>query len=619
MPASFTSPDLVCRQVDFDPDASVAQAADALVRELLNPDDEDEVVLRGCGRYVPRLVRGMPEAVAAPGDHRFHLVFDHRAGQDGVRLQRAAVGHPGPGEIAVRVKAAGVNFRDVLRRIGLLPEEAFEGGFAGASFVLEFAGEVIEVGHGVDHLQPGDAVLGFGRGTFASHLVTPAFCVFCKPPTMSFEEAATLPVAMVTVHYALHHLARLQPGERILIHGAAGGVGLAAIQFAQSVGAEIFGSAGSADKVDFLHRLGVPHIVDSRSLAFADEILEATGGEGIDVVLNSVAGEAVHKGLSILRPFGRFVELGKRDFYANSKLGLQPFRDNLQFFGVDVDRLLVDRPALARQIFAELTPRLADGCFTPLPHRVFPISRAAEAFRCMQQSRHIGKIILTMDPPARLAPSSSPPSVEFKLAEDASFLVTGGRNGFGLETAAWLARKGVRHLALVGRSFTTPPMAAAIIAKLRRDGVAVHEFSADVADDHQLAEVLQRIRRDLPPLRGVFHCAGVIRDASFANLGEAEFFEVLRPKIAGAWNLHRQTREDRLEHFVLYSSATTLIGNPGQANYVAGNIYLEALAAYRRSLGLPGAAVAWGAIGEVGHLARNPGVARMLSDRLGIK
>src|SRR5215472_2133485 len=256
MPASFTSPDLVCRQVDFDPDASVAQAADALVRELLNPDDEDEVVLRGCGRYVPRLVRGMPEAVAAPGDHRFHLVFDHRAGQDGVRLQRAAVGHPGPGEIAVRVKAAGVNFRDVLQRIGLLPEEAFEGGFAGASLGLEFAGEVIEVGHGVDRLRQGDAVFGFGRDAFSSHLVAPALGLFKKPASMSFEEAATLPVAAMTVYYSLHHLARLQKGERILIQGAAGGVGLAAIQYAQSVGAEIFASAGSEEKRELLSRLG---------------------------------------------------------------------------------------------------------------------------------------------------------------------------------------------------------------------------------------------------------------------------------------------------------------------------------------------------------------------------
>jgi phthiocerol/phenolphthiocerol synthesis type-I polyketide synthase C len=613
--------DIPCRLIDLDPEATTATATEALIEELLHRDDEDEVLLRGRARYVPRLTRRMAEPALSDADDEtgFRLTFAQGEAQERAVLQRIAIPRPATGEVSARVQAAGLNFRDVLQRIGLLPEEAFEGGFAGATLGMEFAGEVIAVGDGVDHLRPGDAVFGIARNAFSSHLVAPADGLFKKPSFMSFEEAATLPVAAITVYYSLHHLARLQKGERILVHGAAGGVGLAAVQYARSVGAEIFASAGSVEKREFLRRIGAQHVVDSRSLAFADDIREITHGEGVDVVLNSVAGDAIHKGLSILRPYGRFVELGKRDFYANSKLGLQPFCNNIQFFGVDVDRLLVDRPALSRQLFAELAPLLDQRVFVPLPHRIFPVARAVEAFRCMQHSRHIGKIVLAMNGVDRPAIAPGGRETGLQLSPAASYLITGGRGGFGLATAEWLVRKGARHLAVIGRSETTSPDAAAALERLRQDGAAVHEFAVDVADANQVAELLRRMQRDMPPLRGIIHCAAVIQDSSLVNMTEANFHDVLRPKIAGAWNLHHHTLDRKLDFFVMYSSATTLFGNEGQANYVAANLYLEALAHYRRGLGLPALAVAWGAIGDVGHLARNAVVARMLGERLGVK
>jgi acyl transferase domain-containing protein/acyl carrier protein len=610
-----------CRLVDLDPEATAAIAGEALIDELFHRDDEDEVLLRGRARYVPRLTQSMPDPVLRDTgkESGFRLTFAQGEAQERVVLQRIAIPRPAAGEVSARVEAAGLNFRDVLQRIGLLPEEAFEGGFAGAMLGMEFAGEVIAVGDGVDHLRPGDAVFGIARNAFSSHLIAPADSLFKKPPFMSFEEAATLPVAAITVYYSLHHLARLQKGERILVHGAAGGVGLAAVQYARSVGAEIFASAGSVEKREFLRRIGAQHVVGSRSLAFADDIREITHGEGIDVVLNSVAGDAIHKGLSILRPYGRFVELGKRDFYTNSKLGLQPFCNNIQFFGVDIDRLLVERPALCRQLFAELALLLDQHVFTPLPYRVFPVARAVEAFRCMQHSRHIGKIVLTMSGVDRHAVTPDRTEARLQLSPAASYLITGGRGGFGLATAEWLVREGARHLALVGRSETTPPDATAALERLQQDGASVHEFAVDVADANQVAELLRRMQGHMPPLRGIIHCAAVIEDSSLVNMSEANFFDVLRPKIAGAWNLHQHTLDRKLDFFILYSSATTLFGNEGQANYVAANSYLEALADYRRGLGLPALAVAWGAIGYVGHLARNAVVARMLSERLGVK
>ena len=613
--------DISCRLIDLDPEATAAAAGEALIEELLHRDDEDEVLLRGRARYVPRLMRRMAEPASddADGETGFRLTFAQGEAQEGVVLQAIAIPRPAAGEVTAHVKAAGLNFRDVLQRIGLLPEEAFEGGFAGATLGMEFAGEVIEVGDGVDHLRPGDAVFGIARDAFSSHIVAPANGLFKKPASMSLEEAATLPVAVMTVYYSLHHLARLQKGERILIHGAAGGVGLAAVQYALWVGAEIFASAGSVEKREFLRRIGAHHIVDSRSLAFADDIREITHGEGIDVVLNSVAGDAIHKGLSILRPYGRFVELGKRDFYANSKLGLSPFRNNIQFFGVDLDRLLVDRPALSKQLFAELAALLDQRVFVPLPHRVFPVARAVEAFRCMQHSHHIGKIVLSMNGVGRSAIAPRRTETGLQLSPAASYLITGGRGGFGLATAEWLVRKGARHLAVIGRSETTPPDAAAALERLRQDGASVHEFAVDVADANQVAELVRRMQREMPPLRGIIHCAAVIQDSSLVNMTDAGFHDVLRPKIAGAWNLHRHTLDRKLDFFIMYSSATTLFGNEGQANYVAANLYLEALADHRRGLGLPALAVAWGAIGDVGHLARNAVVGRMLGERLGVK
>jgi NAD(P)-dependent dehydrogenase (short-subunit alcohol dehydrogenase family)/acyl carrier protein len=237
----------------------------------------------------------------------------------------------------------------------------------------------------------------------------------------------------------------------------------------------------------------------------------------------------------------------------------------------------------------------------------------------MQHSRHIGKIVLAMNGVDRPAIAASGPEAGLQLSAAASYLVTGGRGGFGLATAEWLVRKGARHLAVVGRSETTSPEAASVLGRLQADGATVHEIAVDVADADQVAELLRRMQRDMPPLRGIIHCAAVINDSSLVNMTEADFHNVLRPKIAGAWNLHRHTLDRKLDFFIMYSSATTLFGNEGQANYVAANSYLEALADYRLGLGLPALAVAWGAIGEVGHLARNAVVGRMLAERLGVK
>lgn len=614
-------PALDCTLIDLNGDLEAPDMLARIEHELLRPDGTNEIVLAGRGRYGPVMLevdtREGAASAAADDDSRFHL--DFRAPGQLRHLvwlpdeERPLRDH----EIEVRVRAAGLNFRDVMYLMGLLPDEAVENGFAGAALGLEFSGVVARVGPRVRDLQPGDAVMGFGASCFASHVVTRADAVAPMPEEWAFESAATVPTVFFTAYYALKHLADLQPGERVLIHGAAGGVGIAAIQLARHLGAEVFATAGSDEKRDFARLLGADHVFDSRSLAFADDLLSVTGGEGVDVVLNSLAGEAVRRNLGILRPFGRFLELGKRDFYENTPIGLRPFKDNISYFGIDADQLLIDRPRLAARLFHEVMALFRAGVLAPLPYRVFTADRVVDAFRAMQQARHIGKIVVSLSGARPMLWHATEATRSVGFAKESTWLVTGGLAGFGLASARWLATRGVGNLVLLGRRGEDTPGAREAIEALAAQGVNAKAFSCDITDAEALAEVIDRIRETLPPLKGILHAAMVIDDRLIARLDAQGLAAVLRPKLLGAWNLHQLTLDVPLEHFVLYSSMTTCIGNPGQAGYVAANAGLEGLAELRRYMGLPVTCIGWGPIADAGYLVRNPAVKDSLAQRLG--
>ncbi|MGI9332410.1 MAG: SDR family NAD(P)-dependent oxidoreductase, partial [Gammaproteobacteria bacterium] len=634
-------PELRCRLIDLHSGLEPARASRLIDEELraahVDGAEDDEVVLSAQTRYVLRLDEILPQSLASAGGVPERVGHDEAVAAARMADANLAVldfVNPGPlsnlgwrgqarrapaaGEIQIEVRATGLNFRDVMYAMGMLSDEAVENGFAGASLGLECAGDVVAIGPDVTGFKIGEPVIAFARACFATYVTTPTTAVAHKPPGWTYEAAATVPSAFFTVYYALEHLARLQPRERVLIHGAAGGVGMAAIQYARYRGAEVFATAGSDTKRDFLHLLGVDHVLDSRSLDFADRIMALTDGEGVDVVLNSLSGEAMAKSLSVVRPFGRFLELGKRDFYENSKLGLRPFRNNISYFGIDADQLLIERPDLAGRLFRDMMSQFERGAFRPLVHRSFPAGRAADAFRHMQQSRHIGKIVIGYgEAPAVSAPAAAPALRALELDGDATYLVTGGLTGFGLATARWLANKGARHLALLGRRGMDTPGAAGVASDLRAQGVTVEIMAADVTDHDSLASVLRRIDRELPPLKGIVHAAMVLDDGVMQKLTAERLAKVLAPKILGAWHLHLLTLDLPLDFFVMYSSATTAFGNPGQASYVAANVYLETLAAQRRGEGLPGQVVAWGPIADAGVLADNHTVREGLSARIG--
>jgi acyl transferase domain-containing protein/NADPH:quinone reductase-like Zn-dependent oxidoreductase/acyl carrier protein/short-subunit dehydrogenase len=598
-----------------------------LVQEMLHPDAEDEIILTADGRFVPRMTakRAFPRAVetkattadtrhapvqldfATPGPFR-NLMWRREASLEGGALQED--------EVEIEVRAAGLNFRDVMYAMGLLPDEAIEDGFCGPTLGMELSGVVLRAGPGVE-FAVGDEVIAIAPASFATRARTRAFAVTRKPPDWSFAAAATVPTAFFTAYYGLLELARLQPGERVLIHGAAGGVGIAAIQIAKHLGAEVLATAGTPEKRDFVSLLGADHVFDSRSLSFADECLHATAGAGVDVILNSLAGESMRRNLRLLRPFGRMIELGKRDFYENSRVGLRPFRNNIAYFGIDADQLIAHRPEVARRVFRELMSLFAEGVLHPLPHRSFSATDVEMAFRHMQASRHIGKIVVTF--PTGLAPTESKPDhfAPVGLPPEATYLVTGGLGGFGLSTARWLVSRGARYLALMGRRGMETPEAQNALQEFARAGVTVTPIACDVSDSNALQASLSALDATMPPLRGVVHAAMVIEDSLIRDMSQGQLSRVLAPKVRGALNLHELTRERKLDFFLLYSSATTLFGNPGQAAYVAANMALEALAEERRLLGLPATCVGWGPIGDSGYLARNERVRDALVGRLG--
>jgi NADPH:quinone reductase-like Zn-dependent oxidoreductase/acyl carrier protein len=583
-------PALACTRVDLDAEDR-HNAPDQLAEELCWGQDEDQIVYRGGERRVARFRRlryGEAGALQIPDGQPYRLEITSRGQLDNVALRPAERRSPGPGEVEIRVHATGLNFRDVLNVLDLYPGDP--GPLGG-----ECAGEIAAVGAGVEHLKPGDEVVALAPASFASYVLTLAEFVAPKPGHLGFEEAATIPICFLTAELALRRLGQLREGQRVLIHAASGGVGLAAIQIARRAGAEIFATAGSPRKREYLKSLGIRHVMDSRSLEFREEIMKATGGEGIDLVLNSLTGEAIAAGLSVLRPGGRFMELGKTDLWDQERVN--QFRPGVTFFPIALDRMMAEQPEEVGQLMREVLPEFAERKLDALPLRAFRIERAVDALRHMARAEHIGKVVIRAAAPADHADRG------FSVREDGTYLVTGGLGGLGLKVARWLADRGARHLVLVGRSGVSAE-ARPQLDELQKAGVRVAVRSCNVGNREEVAGLLSGIRGEMPPLRGVFHLAGVLDDGVLREQTRERFDRVMASKVLGAWNLHELTRDLPLDLFVLFSSAAALLRSPGQSNYAAANCFLDALAHHRRWEKRPALSVNWGCWAEVGMAAQ---------------
>ncbi len=609
-------PRLAIRRVSLERTEDVAADADLLARELTAPSDEDEIVLTAGGRFVPRVV-----ALPAPSADRTEAgPFGLEVRDVGMSYRLAwrehdALPSPGPGQVAIEVRAAALNYHDPLHVTGLLPPEADEGTFAENRLGMECAGLVTATGPDVTGIAVGDRVFALAPHSLGSHVVTSVHAVGRMPDGMTFEGAATLPVAFLTVHYSLSTVARLAPGETLLVHSAAGGIGLAALQYAQEAGARVIATVGTRTKRDLLRWMGVEHVLDSHSLAFVPEVMDITGGRGVDVVLNSLAGDAMARSLELVAPGGRFVELGKRDILENNALPLRPFHNSIVFAGVNLLRFLHDLE-LAKAHFEEVSALIRAGRYRPLLHSVYPAARVSEAFRLMQHSKHVGKVVISLDPsddPVRVERRPAAPSLD----PDATYLVTGGLGGFGAATARWLADRGARHLALTGRRGRAAPEADALLRDLAERGVRATPHAADVTDLAAMRRVRDEARAGGHPVRGIIHSAMHLDDGLLTELPDDRWAAAVAPKLAGATVLDALADDEDLHLFVLYSSLAATVGHIRQSNYVAGNLFLEALARRRRHRGAPGLAVGWGALGDVGYIART-GIIPLL-ERVGME
>ena len=564
-------PQLQARFVDLDP--SRATWPESLVDELLSPDRETHLAYRLERRHALRLVRREAVAFRAglPDEGGWRLARGPAGGLEELSAEEVPSRRPGSGEILIKVEAVGLNFHDVLAAMGVLDADAPLGG--------EFCGHVAETGPDVSSVSAGDRVVGFAAGALGPEVIARAELVAPVQPGIPAATLATLPAAFVTSGLAFE-AARLGEGERVLIHAGAGGVGHAAIRMAMATGAEVFATA-SRPKHGRLHSLGVEQVFDSRTTSFGEEILAATGGKGVDVVLNSLTGPGfIEASLSCLGQGGQFIEIARREIWSADKMAAA--RPDVGYHVVELDRLIAEDPARVGSMLRKVTSLVVAGELKPIPFSAWPLADAGAAMDFMRQGRHVGKVVLT-----------APALASGGLRKDRTYLVTGGFGGLGREIAVWLADRGAGAIVLNGRRH---PDAGArkTIESLRDRGVLVSEEVADVQDAAEVEGMLARIDAEMPPLAGVVHCVGVLADGSVENQSWDRFERVLWPKMLGAWTLHRATMCRDLDLFLLFSSMTGVLGNTGQSNHAAANAFLDELARHRRSQGLAGQSIAWG-------------------------
>jgi acyl transferase domain-containing protein/acyl carrier protein len=568
-------PTLHCRLVDCD---GSDEAVRSLANLLATPGEEHELALRQGKFLASRLVPWARSGhLAVPRSTDYVLAPTERGAIDNLRLAENEVPPPSAGEVHVRVEAAGLNFRDVLNVLGLYPGDP---GLIGG----DFSGIVTELGSDVTGLEVGQRVMGFVQGAFASRVNVPAQLLAPVPDGLSAVEAASIPAAALTTRLAFDW-AQLRPGDRVLIHAASGGVGLAAIQMAQQCGATVFATASNYKRAT-LRKMGVEYVYDSRSTDFADQILKDTGGSGVDVVLNSLTNEGfVASTVRATAQNGRFAEIAKRDIWTPEQMA--SVRPDIAYEIVALDGTIVADPERIRGLLAEVSDGLASGEWMPLSAEIYPLTEAKTAFRRMQQARHIGKIVLQMPNP--LQPRG-----------DRSYLITGGLGAIGLHTASYLAQLGAGDIVLTSRHRPDADAQREIADITERYRCRIHVFAADVGDESQVAELLARIRAELPPLAGVAHLAGVLDDGLLAQQSLQRFRTTLAPKAFGACHLDRLTRDDDLDFFIVSSSVSSVLGSPGQANYATANALLDGLVAQRKAQGLPATGVNYGPWGKGG-------------------
>ena len=576
-----------CRVLDLDPNPlAMAPEADAALIFLESAQSEqqpfeDQLAYRNSLRYAPRLKRLAP-VKPVPTTPNYALSIPASGSLGDLAWQPCERAEPQAGEVEIEVHATGLNFKDVLLALHRVPA-------MGDGLGVECAGRVVKLGPGVTAFSLGERVLAMVPGSLSRLICAPVATTVSLPAALDDRAAATIPITFLTAAYALESLAHLRPGERVLIHAATGGVGQAAIQIAQAAGAVVFATA-SQGKWQILKDLGVEYIFDSRTTTFEASIQALTQGEGLDVVLNSLRGEFTDASLRLLRAGGRFLEIGITDLRTPEQIA--QFSTSIEYFPIDLMVLYREQRHVLQALLRRLLERFAAGEFKPLPYQAFAAVAVETAFRTMQQAKHTGKVIIDMYQQPLI---SNDPNDQY--------LILGGTGDLGLSLASWLVEQTAQNICLVGRSKPTPDKQAQIDA-LTQSHANISVFQADITVPNEVAQFMLQMKSSGRRLKGIFHCASTLDDGVLSQQSAERFGKVLRSKVDSVWLIHEQTLDLDLDFFVLFSSATAILGSPGQANYAAANAFLDAFAHYRQSTGRAALAINWGAWAEIGLAAR---------------
>jgi NADPH:quinone reductase-like Zn-dependent oxidoreductase len=457
----------------------------------------------------------------------------------------------------------------------------------------ECAGYVARLGPGVTEFNVGDEVFGIGEASMATYAISDANYVVRKPAGISFEEATTIPATFLTAWIGLVDLAKIGAGKKALIHAASGGVGLAAVQICKCFGCEVFGTAKPGEKQDYLRANGVSHVMSSRDTAYGDEIKKITNGGGVDVVLNSLSGEGmIEESIRSLSQGGHFVEIGKAGIWTAEQV--RAIRPDVTYHHFDLVAIWNENPPLIKSMLGDLMDRFSRAEIQTLPVQSFPQSKTVDAFRFMANAKHIGKIVVQWDPPVE--------PVAFK--DDASYMITGGLSGVGFLTAKWMISKGAKNIVLASRSGATEGNLPMRKELEELGATSVTAVALDASDTAGVQRVIAELAAAPKPLRGIIHSAGIVDDHLVVDTSWDQFTKVMKPKLNAAWNLHLATENVPLDFFVLYSTMSAVVGNVGQANYAAGNAFMDALCQMRHAKGMPALSINWGPWAEVGMASR---------------
>jgi myxalamid-type polyketide synthase MxaB len=549
-------PNLKCTCIDLE------KELDDLCLDLFSSDCEDQIAYRGGLRYVARLVQKSPE------DSQFRLQsfesgFSGADSLDQLELFQKPPQKPGFGEIEISVKARS------------------SGG--------ECSGEVIAIGQGVHDFKLGDRVVTLAGQCVSSFIMVAAEFAELIPQEMSFAEAAHLPIAFLTAHYALNRIGRMKSGDRLLIHTGVSEAGMAAIQLASLAGAEIFVAVSAPEENISTKELGVTYLFNSPSSGFVDEVLKLTNGEGVDLILNSLAGEFIPKSLSVLKEGGRFLEIGKAEIWTQEQI--DRVKMGISYFVIALDQLNLDQPEFVRSMFSHLMAEFRQKRLKPLLSTSDSIEELEAAFRCMAQGKNTGKIAITQ------GEQKKPKSPQGIIRREGSYLITGGMGSLGILVAQGLVETGGATCLILVGSTNASPEARETILRLESQGAKILIRTMHIARECQLADLLADLETnpEIPPLRGVVHAAGVRDDGFLTQQTWEKYVRVMSPKVIGAWNLHRLTQrlKEPLDFFICFSSAAAVLGKAGQGNFAAANAFLDSLMHLRRQQGLVGLSINW--------------------------